>query len=96
MKISDVTVQDLIIYVREDNTDVSTILTFNMMLTAAKSYIKSYTGLTVEQMDVKEELTIALFVLVSDMYDNRVYTVQNDKVNKVVSSILNMHSRNLL
>lgn len=96
MKISDVTVQDLIIYVREDNTDASTLSTFDMMLSAAKSYIKSYTGLTDEQMDEKEDLTIALFVLVTDMYDNRVYTVQNDKVNKVVSSILNMHSQNLL
>lgn len=96
MKINDVTVQDLLIYLREDNTDESTISMVNMMLNAAKFYIKSYTGLTVEEVDEKEDLTIALFVLVTDMYDNRVYTVQNDKVNKVVSSILNMHSRNLL
>ncbi|EON70462.1 head-tail connector protein [Lysinibacillus sphaericus] len=96
MKISEVTVQDLVIYLREDNNDVSTLSTFNMMVSAAKSYIKFYTGLTDEQMDEKEDLTIALFVLVSYMYDTRTYTVQNDKVNKVVSSILNMHSQNLL
>lgn len=96
MRISDVTVQDLVVYVREDNNDESTLSTFNMMFSAAKSYIKSYTGLTDEQMNEKEDLTIALFVLVSEMYDTRIYTVQNDKVNKVVSSILNMHSQNLL
>ena len=97
MKISEVTVQDLMTYVREDNnTDEATITTFKMMLGAAKSFIRSYTGLSNEQMDTLDDLTIALFVLVADMYDNRVYSVQNDKVNKVVSTILDMHSRNLL
>ena len=96
MKISEITVEDLRNYVREDNDDEATMTSFSMMLNATKAYIKSYTGLSDEQLDENEDLTIVVFVLVSDMYDNRTYSVQNDKVNKVVSTILNMHSRNLL
>lgn len=96
MKINDVTAEDLLNYLREDNADYHTFSMVNMMLNSAKSYIKSYTGLSDEQLNEKEDLTIVLFVLVTDMYDNRMYTVHNDKVNKVVSSILNMHSQNLL
>lgn len=96
MKVSEITVENLRNYVREDSDDENTITSFQMMLNASKAYIKSYTGLSDEQLDENEDLTIVVFVLVSDMYDNRTYSVQNDKVNKVVSTILNMHSRNLL
>lgn len=94
MKISEVTIEHLKAYAHvyhdEDN------LLFESILTAAKAYIRSYTGLTVESLDGKEDLTIALKVLSNEMYDNRNYTVQNDKVNVVIKSILDMHSVNLL
>lgn len=96
MKISEVTVQDLKEYAREYNDDPETIRTFETILAAVKSYIKGYTGLSTEQMDTKEDLTIALQVLSNEMYDNRTFTVENDKVNTVIKSILDMHSINLL
>lgn len=94
MKISEVTITDLKEYANIDHDYDDKI--FSNILLAAKSYIKSYTGLNEEQIDNKEDLTIALMVLCNEMYENRIYTVENDKVNKIVNSILDMHSINLL
>ncbi|MGG3623860.1 head-tail connector protein [Bacillus gobiensis] len=96
MKISEVTVQDLMSYAREENDDPEVIKEFNTILVACKAYIRGYTGLSDEQMDTKEDLTIALMVLTNEMYVNRIFTVKDDKVNKVVKSILDMHSINYL
>lgn len=94
MKISEVTIEDLKEYaVVSHNLDDKL---FTNILAASKAYIKSYTGLTLEEMDTKEDLTIVLMILCNEMYDNRAYTVENDKANKVVNSILDMHSINLL
>lgn len=94
MKISDLTIKDLKEYahVYHDEDDQL----FENILKACKSFIKNYTGLLQESIDLKEDLTIALMVLANEMYDNRTMTVQNDKVNFVVKSILDMHSINLL
>lgn len=94
MKISEVTITDLKEYANVDHALDDKL--FQMILIATKSYIKSYTGLNTEQLDNKEDLTIALMILANEMYDNRAYTVENDKANKVVNSILDMHSINLL
>lgn len=94
MRISEVTIEDLKEYANVDNDYDDRI--FNNILLASKAYIKSYTGLNEEQLDNKEDLTIALMILCNEMYDNRIYAVENDKVNKVVESILDMHCINLL
>lgn len=94
MKISEVTITDLKEYANVDHSLDDNL--FHNILLAVKSYIKNYTGLTIEEMDNKEDLTIALMILCNEMYDNRAYTVENDKTNKVVNSILDMHSVNLL
>ncbi len=96
MKISEVTIEDLKEYAREYSDDSETLKTFTNILVACKSYIKGYTGLSNEQMDTKEDLSIALMVIANEMYDNRTFTVENDKVNTVIKSILDMHSINLL
>lgn len=94
MKISEVTIEDLKEYaVVSHNLDDKL---FSNILLASKSYIKSYTGLDDAALDEKEDLTIALMILCNELYDNRAYTVENDKSNKVVNSILDMHSINLL
>ncbi|WP_298126429.1 head-tail connector protein [uncultured Clostridium sp.] len=94
MKISEVTITDLKEYANIDHDYDDKI--FSNILLSSKAYIKSYTGLNQEQIDEKEELTIALMILCNEMYENRIYTVENDKVNKIVNSILDMHSINLL
>lgn len=94
MKFSEVSITDLKEYAHVDHS-LDDVL-FKIILQATTSYIKNYTGLTLEQMDDKEDLTMALMILSNEMYDNRVYAVENDKVNKIVNSILDMHSVNLL
>lgn len=96
MKISEVEVKDLMEYAREYNDDFETVKTFENILTAGKSYIKNYTGLTVAEMDNFEDLTIALQVLAVDMYDNRTMIVDKNTPNLTIKSILDMHARNLL
>lgn len=96
MKISEVTVYDLMEYARETNNDPETLQLFSAILLACKSYIKGYTGLSNEQLDTKDDLTIVLMILSNELYDNRTLTVENDKVNPVVKTILDMHSINLL
>lgn len=94
MRVSNISVKDIKEYARVYHNEEDSL--FSMILIACKHYIKSYTGQTFEAMDEKEDLSIALMVLSSEMYENRVYTVQDDKVNPVVKSILDMHSINLL
>lgn len=94
MIISEIIIQDLKDYARVDHTDDD--LLFSSILIACKAYIKGYTGLTLLQLDEKEDLTIVLFVLSNELYENRTFTVKDDKVNAVIKSILDMHSINLL
>jgi uncharacterized phage protein (predicted DNA packaging) len=92
--VSDVTVQNIKDYARiEHATDDAMI---GVILSSAKEFIKSYTGLDDDAVDEKSDLVIVLYVLAVEMYENRQYTVQNDKLNPVVSTILSMHSINLL
>lgn len=96
MKLSEVTVKDLISYAREDQEDQEVINTFNTILLVSKAFIKNYTGLTVEEMDQKEDLIIVLMALSNEMYENRMFTVENEKINPVIKALLDMHSVNLL
>lgn len=94
IKLNEITIEDLKkyshVYHNEDND------LFTIILEACKSYILSYTGLAIEVASDKKELAIALLVLANEMYDNRSFTVENDKVNPVIETLLSMHSINLL
>ena len=96
MQVSEITPDELAKYAREDETDTEVLSTFTLILSAVKAYIKGYTGLSDEQLDTKEDVSIAVFVLANEMYENRIFTVKDNNVNKVVQSILDMHSINLL
>lgn len=64
---------------------------------AGKQYIKDYTGLTEEEMiEKKESLKIALFLIVSDLYDNRGQQSLQNKRNTMLTSILDMYCKNYL
>jgi hypothetical protein len=91
MKVSEITNINLTEYVRTDETE-----DLSMFFSAAKAYVRSYTGMDDTEIDTHEDITPVVFILVSDMYDNRSYTVQNDKVNVVAKTILDMYCKNLL
>jgi len=94
--VSQITAQDLADYLRicevtEDDTN-----TLNTLLTVAKDYITKYTGQTLENLDNLKDIIIVVFILCQDMWDNRALYVDSSNVNKVVESILGLHSVNLL
>lgn len=94
--ISEITVDQLVDYIREDNPDESVKKQLSIMRAAAISYMIGYTGQTAEYLDEHDEFDAVLMVLVADMYDNRSLIVDNDKQNPFVMSVLDMHRVNLL
>jgi len=94
LKISEIETTLLKQYLRIDFSDDDVLL--QIIMDSAKSYLIEYTGLENIVLDTKEDLTMAYLALVSDMYDNRSFTVEKDKVNKLIDTMLNMYSINLL
>ena len=95
-KVSDITYQDVADYCRITETDPDTTNTLKTLLTVAKVYVGEYTGRTIQELDDYKDIIIVILILCQDMYDNRAMYVDTNNVNKVVQSILNLHSVNLL
>lgn len=95
-KISDITCQDIADYLRLSEVSESDQNYINNLLSISKDFIQKYTGIAVENLDNYNDLVIVVFVLCQDMYDNRSLYVDNSNLNKVVDTILGMHSINLL
>ena len=95
-KVSEITVSDLANYLRISELSNSDTILLSSILEAAKNFVLSYTGRTIEAADSYPEFTIAVYVLSEDMFDKRTYSVDKTEANKVVDSILGLHSINLL
>ena len=92
-KVSEITIDDVANYIRA--TDTEGIETY---LNIAKYYISGYTGIPVtneegESLDDFPEFVIVVYILCQDMYDNRSMYVDRGNVNKVVQTILDMHTK---
>lgn len=96
VKFSEITISDLVNYLRITEPTSSDNVLLTNILEAAKNYVLGYTGQTVEAADTFPEFVIAVYVLSQDMYDNRSYSAVSPNVNKIVDSILGLHSINLL
>lgn len=94
MKVSEMTITAVKEYLRVTNDDEDN--TVHLIMDGAKSYIVGYTGLDISTIDKHEDITIAFLSLCSDMFDVRQVSVQNDKINPVVSGILAMYASNYL
>lgn len=94
MKISEIKIEDIKDYLHVHHDEDDKLI--SAILIASKAFVSNYTGLSLEGLDAKDDISMAVFVLASDLYDNRVYTVENNNVNPVIEAILNMHSVNLL
>lgn len=96
MTFSTITTTDIANYLRLENVTQDEQDTLTAILNSAKAYVLKYTGLTEDKADLADDIVIAVLVLCQDMYDNRALYVDSDNVNKVVETILGMHSTNLL
>ena len=102
-KVSEITIQDVADYLRLTEYEENDIETY---LNIAKNYISNYTGIPEVNEDEEEEdaetldsyadFIIVVYVLCQDMYDNRSMYVNSGNINKVVQTILDMHTRNYL
>lgn len=96
VKVSDITITDVINYLRLEEVSEADRAFLETALSSAKSFVYNYTGLSSEQADLYSEFVIAIYVLCQDMFDNRTLYVSSSNVNKVVEAILGLHSVNLL
>ena len=95
-KVSKVTSADLAEFLRVGEVTPSEDGFLKTIIGAATAYMCKYTGLTTAQLDESQDFVTALLVMCQDMYDNRALYVDSANVNKMVQSILDMHSVNLL
>ena len=95
-KVSDITYQDVADYIRLDEVDANDINTLNSLIGISKTFIQNYTGRTSEELDNYQDFVIVVLILCQDMWDNRALYVDKTNLNKVVETILGMHSVNLL
>lgn len=80
----------------KENLEPEDLALIQVMQSAAINYCTGYTGLTSDELDEHEDITIAVLTLISDMWDYRSMTVDRSNVNRVVDTILGMHSINLM
>lgn len=100
MKMSEITLFEVLNFLKLDDRDIDegerTLL--GAYLSAAKDYVKSYTGLTDEACDKHETLAIAVLILCSDMYENRTKTLSSSvsAPNKTLDAMLGFYAENLI
>lgn len=96
MKISELTSAMVKEYCGISDDDSDDIVS-NMLMPAAKAYIKGYTGLTEAELDEHEDLTTAYCVLINDMFTQRDYTISmHRQVSPTVKTILSLYAVNHL
>lgn len=95
-KVSDITYQDVADYLRLVEIDNNEMNTLNTLINVSKSFISNYTGRSIEELDNYRDFVIVVLILCQDMWDNRTLYVDNKNLNRVIESILGLHSVNLL
>ena len=102
-KVSEITIRDVADYSKLTDYEESEIETY---LNIAKNYISNYTGIPeaneyedeedAETLDSYADFVIVVYILCQDMIDNRCMYVNSGNINRVVQTILDMHTRNNL
>jgi len=93
-KVSEITKESIAEYLHLADPTEQELKELNMFLEVSKSYIKSYTGQ--KDLDIYQDFIIAVYILCQDMYDNRALYIEKGSINNTVSTILDMHSVNLI
>ncbi len=90
-KVSEITTADIADFIRLGEVSSAEEIQLQTFLTVAKDYITNYTALA--DLDEYADLVIAVYILCQDMYDNRSLYIDKNNPNKVVQTILDMHTR---
>ena len=92
MKVSTITCDDIANYIRLQEVEEADRKLLTALITIAKKFITENTG--VKDLDEYDDFIIVVFILCQDMYDNRTLYIDKNNLNKVVETILGMHSQN--
>lgn len=87
MKFSEIefsAVQDYLVCATEDDFDE-----IEMYIAAAKSFVKTYTALSDEELEENEYLVIPTLMLISSFYENKSVEMSG-KLNVIYSNLLNL------
>ena len=95
-KVSEISITDVADYLRLGDITEDEKNTLGTLLSVSKEFVKKYTGHTDEELDDYPDFVIVVLILCQDMWDNRCLYVDKSSLNKVVETILGMHSVNLL
>ena len=90
-KVSEITTTDIADFIRLGEVSDADEKQLETLLIIAKDYIKNYTAL--ESLDEYSDLVIVVYILCQDMWDNRTMYIDKGNPNKVVQTILDMHTR---
>lgn len=90
-KVSEITINDIADFIRLGEVGDAEEKQLSTFLTVAKDYIKNYTGL--DNLDEYADLVHVVYILCQDMYDNRGMYIDKGEPNKMVQTILDMHTR---
>ena len=90
-KVSEITTADIAEFIRLAEVSDAEEKQLQTFLTVAKDYVTNYTAL--DDLDEYADLVIAVLILCQDMYDNRSLYIDKNNPNKVVQTILDMHTR---
>lgn len=96
MTVSEITHKEISDYIRLVEVSAEDEKFLTNLIKIAIEFIKSYTGLTAEEVDKHEDFIIVVYILCQNMYDNRTLYVEKGNLNKVVETILGMHCVNFL
>ena len=96
-KVSEITAEDVWEYLNpSEDMSTDSVTALNTLIGIAKAYISSYTGRSQEELDNYPDFVIVVLVLCQDMWDNRTMYIEKGNLNKVIETILDMHSVNLI
>ena len=96
MKLSQLTANDVLSYIRADESSENAAYIENIALPAAKSHVEHYTGRSLDDLEQYEDITIAVLAICADMFDVRAYTMTGIQINPTVVQILGSHCTNFL
>jgi len=97
MKMTDIDFDFVVNFLKLDDLSETDEAELQACIDAAKQYTLDYTGISEEELNNSDDLTMVYLTLIADFYDNRNLQTQKEmKINVMQKSILDLHRENFL
>ena len=96
MKVSDITIDQVLDYLRIDDASEIETAEVQMFMDSAKATILATTGLTQSEVDEHADMVHPYLLLISDQFDNRNGMIENKQatINHSIMETLRRHAKN--